>query len=727
MIKKTVHIMLVVGLFLSISYAHTKNGQKEQAIQDFIAIEFKNNKQEIIEEKNEVKENVLKQKLWEKLTPKKAREASKNKRKYLSDYEKAQLTAKLLDAENQINLTYDVIRDLELVSGQSGKSLFSVLSKLADIKTITGKITFAKNVLNPLVDIDTLKNRQDITKVFMYEKELFNNVENNIKSFKNIENTVYEFFSGNPMVSDVEKKLVYSRFNVINKNPFLYNLATAIPSLLTISAIPTLFFSLSVSWFRMIGKHAESFLDGMVLGNMQKEKVQDTEENRALWREKTIERDCTPCSIEQENELYKKLKSENSTEKTDARNALYINLLKKFGQKALKKEEISWYDCATLNKDLLKLTSPKTLAIWYGIPTAFLSIRQVSELSIVAKKAKEIQTYLAGVARTVEIAENLYNSLSKNAVLKQSSFGLLLAEFINNPELDSLKSLLAKSTFKGNSSVLSNWGRIFATLQEMEKQKDHFIPLLKALGEIDMYVGITNIMNQYAASDTNRVGFCFADFVENKSTPVIKAVEFWDPFILSHKKFADIITNSIEFGQNARHAIVTGPNTCGKTTVIIGLMLNVILAQTFGIAAAKQFTLTPFDIFNATLTIGTDGAIGDSRFKAEIRQAQYILDTIKEAQLDGKLCLTIQDEIFTGTQDGAPAAYDFLQKLGKYTNNITLLATHFQKLTTLGAPYVNFKINAEIEGKNVKRYYTISRGISDLNIAHLLVEQAGLS
>lgn len=722
MIKKMMRNVLFVGLFLPISYLCAKNEQKGQAIHDFIAAEFKDNKQEVGQEKTEVKENVLKRKIWEKLTPKKAREASKTKRKYLSDYEKAQIIAKLLDAENQITLNYDVMRDLELVSGQSGQSLFSVLNGLADLQTTTGKITFAKNILNPIVDINMLKNRQDITKTLMHDKNLFNSIENNIKSFKNVENLVYEFFSENPMISDVEKKLVYSRFNVINNSPFLYNLATAIPATLTTFAVPIVFFGVSVSIYRFMNKFTKPFIDAMTeveVKENQKKQIQENEspKTKEEIRKEIIEKNYPLVSDEELKKL----------DKSAARDALGINLFNNFCRKSAAGEDISWYDCAVLDKDLIKLTSPKMLFISQGIPTVYLGARQLSELSIIAQKAKEIQTYIAGVARIVEIAESLYRTLSTNAVLKQSTFGLLLAEFINNPELDWLKSLLSKSTFKGNPSVFSNWGRIFATLQEMEKQKDHFIPLLKALGEIDMYVGITNIMNQYATNDTNKVGFCFADFVENKGTPVIKAVEFWNPFILSHKKFEDIITNSIEFGENAQHAIVTGPNTCGKTTIIIALMLNAILAQVFGIAAGKQFALTPFGIFNATLTIGTDGAIGDSKFKAEIRQAQYVLGTVKAAEADHKLCLTIQDEIFTGTQDGAPAAADFLQKLGKYANNITLLATHFQKLTTLGAPYVNFKINAAVEGKTVKRYYTISRGISDLNIAHLLVEQAGLS
>lgn len=352
-----------------------------------------------------------------------------------------------------------------------------------------------------------------------------------------------------------------------------------------------------------------------------------------------------------------------------------------------------------------------------------------TEISFFSKRAKEIQKHLIDVAEYVYQCERIAELIEKTPELLNTSFGTGFIEFKNNPALKRLKSLLGRATFQGSNSAFCNWGNVFITYKEMEKQKEHFIPLIKAVGELDMYCGLAQLMQTHGNSK-NQVQFCFAEYIQN-DTPVIRATNFWNPFVLTHKSMQDIVTNKLVFDTaDEQSGIFTGPNTCGKTTVIIAIMLNAILAQTFGIAAAKEFIITPFGKFNATLTVTTDGAIGDSRFKSEVREAQKILKRIEDAKASNLFTLTIQDEIFTGTnqRDGEVAAYNFLQKLGGLKNNITLLATHYvDKLTTLGAPFVNLKINAEVQGiDEVIRYYTVSHGVSNLNIAHIIAKQAGL-
>jgi hypothetical protein len=75
---------------------------------------------------------------------------------------------------------------------------------------------------------------------------------------------------------------------------------------------------------------------------------------------------------------------------------------------------------------------------------------------------------------------------------------------------------------------------------------------------------------------------------------------------------------------------------------------------------------------NAILTVSTDGAVGDSKFRAEIREAQKVL-------------------------------------------------------TQLGEPYQNYKIDAKVTpDEKIVRYFTISPGISTLNVAHIIAREAGL-
>ena len=170
------------------------------------------------------------------------------------------------------------------------------------------------------------------------------------------------------------------------------------------------------------------------------------------------------------------------------------------------------------------------------------------------------------------------------------------------------------------------------------------------------------------------------NFVENSATPVIDAHNFWNPFINPDT----VVVNNATFNTSCPNSILTGPNTGGKSTVIKGIMINVLMAQTFGIAPSQSLTMTPFSKLNCFMNISDDIATGASLFKSEVMRAKKLLDMVQGLK-ENEFSFVIIDEVFTGTspQEGEVAALRFAEKLGSYTNNTSIIATHYPKMANL--------------------------------------------
>jgi DNA mismatch repair protein MutS len=186
--------------------------------------------------------------------------------------------------------------------------------------------------------------------------------------------------------------------------------------------------------------------------------------------------------------------------------------------------------------------------------------------------------------------------------------------------------------------------------------------------------------------------------------------------------------------------VITGINAGGKSTVMKALTLSLILGQTFGIAPSRSFAFTPFHKINTFLHITDDSSAGRSLFTAELYRARTLTEEIK-ALNPGEYSFTLLDEIFTATEyvEGEAGAYGVARRLADFPENITVLATHFQGLTSLeqttvtaNGPYRNMKVVVEVaddgsfvrdkEGKFVYPY-TLIPGASDQHIALEILEE----
>jgi DNA mismatch repair protein MutS len=293
----------------------------------------------------------------------------------------------------------------------------------------------------------------------------------------------------------------------------------------------------------------------------------------------------------------------------------------------------------------------------------------------------------------------------------------------SNGQLRHFLDLIADDTFaKDSSGTFANRGKITIAYTSLHTLKPTLLASLQALSLLDAYNGIAETLEQHPEK------FCFAQ-LEQADTPHLLLEDFINPLIPTNKAVA----NTIELGNNAasRNCIITGPNAGGKSTLIKAIGINVLMAQSLGIAAARRCVLTPFNFVATYLNITDDINSGNSLFKAEVLRTQELIMALG-ALPPGQHGLLIFDEVFNGTtpKEGSAAAFAVAEHLGTLRNGITIVATHFEKLTTLtdlpDCSYKNYKVTVKINDDGSLNYpFKLKPGISSQHIALDILRSEG--
>lgn len=359
-----------------------------------------------------------------------------------------------------------------------------------------------------------------------------------------------------------------------------------------------------------------------------------------------------------------------------------------------------------------------------GIYQSYTSLKTTGEIS------SHLQDGLIATASHIAELKKLSSLINKNPELLTHLPSLQsLADFNNSAKhsanLNKLIVMLDTNTFKGEASFFSITGRVLAAHELMKQVKDELAPVFAAAGELDMYVALAKLYNEHENKDAR---YCMVNFIENSSTPVIEAEGFWNPFIDADT----VVINNALFDASCPNSILTGPNTGGKSTVIKAIMLDVLMAQTFGIAPAQSLSMTPFTKLNCFMNISDDIATGASLFKSEVMRAKKLLDTVQSLNTD-EFSFVIIDEVFTGTspKEGEAAAMQFTRKLGTYKNNISIIATHYPKMVDLETEtkgnYRNHHLEIlRNEDGSLNRTFKLKNGPSFMNVAFDILEEEGL-
>ena len=292
----------------------------------------------------------------------------------------------------------------------------------------------------------------------------------------------------------------------------------------------------------------------------------------------------------------------------------------------------------------------------------------------------------------------------------------------NHAKLKEFIDLCKSSTLQGKPSTLSYQGRVLVAFKLIYDLKADIEELLMAIGELDAYRSCASLFQEFK---NKNVSFCFARYKED-NRPSIKMKRFWNPFINADT----VVTNSIYLaGPENRNMIITGPNASGKSTLIKAIPINLILAQSIGLAAAEYLEITPFYKIATYLNIVDDIASGNSLFKAQVLRAQEIVNLVEHTPKN-LFSFVALDEMFNGTsaKESPAAAYAVIKHLGIYENNISIIATHFPLLTKLekeNSAFANYKVSVIVDDTGIHYPFTIEKGISDQHVALDILRQEG--
>lgn len=354
-----------------------------------------------------------------------------------------------------------------------------------------------------------------------------------------------------------------------------------------------------------------------------------------------------------------------------------------------------------------------TLAL-YSIYCAAVSALTGRELYKDYTSGAEKRERIHSLNRLITIAET-----SEDLVRKYNLHVQFKISNITNESGLRLIDKIKHGRYKHKDTKLFALPMVHSFMYEVFKEEKHLAQVFACIAELDAYNALASKIVQ---SQNEKNKFCYVSFVESEK-PTIHSKAVWNVLV------KDAVSNSLS---EKRHIILTGPNMGGKTTAIRALLQNIVLGQTFGIAAAESFEFTQFDVIHSYLNISDDLKNGLSLFASEVKRAQEIVQKINALDQKQKYFFAL-DELFTGTvaEDGETCAYNFVKKIASSQRTQFVYATHFKRLKELGHDNdvcVNYKVDAPIKNENGKLVFpfTVSQGASDSNVALDLAREANL-
>lgn len=345
-----------------------------------------------------------------------------------------------------------------------------------------------------------------------------------------------------------------------------------------------------------------------------------------------------------------------------------------------------------------------------GLVGGICSYKLYKNYSTAAQKRAKLHA----LNQMVTIAENFEKLCTKHGIKNQFN----LSE-IKDPQGVALVKGLQHARYQGKNTWFFAEPLVHSFLYEVYQGQAHFAEVFACIAEIDTYHAMaTKILESKNSKDK----FCFVNFVD-QAKPLVKTQGFWNVLV------KDAVPSDL---CESKHIILTGPNAGGKTTAIRALLQNIVLGQSYGVAAATTFEFTMFDIVHSYLNISDDISKKLSLFASEVKRAQDVLQRMKTLAPGTKYFFAL-DELFTGTvaEDGEKCAYEFVKRIADFPDVQFVYATHFNKLKELGnnSPVcANYKVDAPTKNAAGKLVYpyTLSQGANQSNVALDLAREAKL-
>ncbi|MCY4512071.1 MAG: DNA mismatch repair protein MutS, partial [Bdellovibrionales bacterium] len=284
---------------------------------------------------------------------------------------------------------------------------------------------------------------------------------------------------------------------------------------------------------------------------------------------------------------------------------------------------------------------------------------------------------------------------------------LVHAERYITPELQTLEG----KVLSARARQIQIEQEIFQSLrQEILNHLPSLLKLCHHWNQIDVFSSLA-----FSAIENKYVRPSFGDklYLVNNRHPV-----------LERNSFGSFVPNTVEMNLGET-LILTGPNMAGKSTLMRGVALTVLLAQSGSFVPADKAVLPVFHKLFTRIGANDSLSRGLSTFMVEMNEMAEILE-----QADGR-SLVILDEIGRGTAtfDGMSLARAILEFLTTEKKSILLSATHYHELTALSEHHPsihNGSMNIEEKEGEIHFLYTLSKGPANKSYGIQVARLAGL-
>ena len=542
-----------------------------------------------------------------------------------------------------------------------------------------GRIFFYRTIVTPIANKSELLKRQAIIKELTENNEFFNEICKEFEELKATEGCVLSFWKEDIFENLLKQNMLKVPFapelsKKINKNPAMVEIGT------------------TGMLFGILGSNAVLAAGALILPAMGVSRLMN-------W-----------------TTINNKLEAFNEEHKFDKR-------LELFSLTAL---TLSFISAKSENK------YTKSASDIIGAPMSGMNVLYLSDnLKGIKAMRNGVQTKLIYVRRYLQALKNLSTLAQKNNTLstyfpelKNLNKQLKKLEK-STKDIEQLLNLLDTNTFKTDVSIFSWYGKMHIAYQLFASYKDAFLPYIMTSAELDTYLGSSKLIREF--KDQN-ITFCFPTYLDTE-TPQLEIENFWNPALDQSKA----VTNSLTIGmhQHPHNVMVTGPNAGGKSTTMKGIVVNLILAQSLGIAPAKRFAFTPFSTIMTYMNIPDDIVAGKSHFRAEASRA-YNLLRAAQCSNDSHFTFIILDEVFNGTtfDEAQAATYALLEAIVQNPYTTCIAVTHLPHIPAMAEKSGNFgvyKVTSSIDADGKIHYsHKLTKGISkEPSIAFKILKQEG--
>ena len=575
--------------------------------------------------------------------------------------------------ENRVALNDYVYQDIEMLTdhyGSEEKSIFQVINKT---QTHSGKIMLKEMLLNPVTDVPLLEKRQKLIKeIGVHKSALLPHIEKICETEKEM---LWFYQDKNMHHLEMMNDLIYFNYDFI---PFLdvNEILNGNEKALLFTNIYKIFLSPALTIITPIA----NLIIPIVL---------------FFWFQRK-----TGIKL-QWSMIYKILM--NIMFGSDS-----FNLLIKNPSRALMANILT-----------------KGLYMFLYFQNVYYSIQNAKNTNKIINMIHEKLNYMTKYVRNVH---EIITYCHRNGVRNHYDASINLSLDRCKKYIEIYQHLFKDSIFEKTPSLFSNKGKILYTYRHFNKIKDDFTHLFHYVGMIDAFAALNNLVY---AHDPKTNPYTFVKYIqggsqsqEEKREPTIRFEEIWHPYLVK-----DTRLNSLEMDK--KHLLITGPNAAGKSTFIKSVIVNMVLGQTVGIAAASRFEMTPFHLIETYLQI-PDAKGVSSLFEAEMLRSKLYIDKLKKMPAN-RLSFIVLDEIFSSTNytEGFSGAYAILKKIASFPNAMSMTTTHYsdleylEKATQGKIMNYHFEIDRHPQTNEIIFNYRLKSGVSRNYIALELLKNNG--